>query len=238
MKLASPVTAPWGLLRSMLACAALACLGACGGGGADIASTDANGEGDRATALATTVYQVTTKDKFAYASFYERTNFCEEFAVEVFANESRIRWDGATSSSQAYVRAQLTKYDQCTGVWTFMSGYTETDDIRIRHDLAQATALATVEMSDEFGNVKTLVFDLGWNGGVLAKDKFKWVIVTPLTRTLIKSDSQLRVSETITGALVLDGADLLAIDRLAEVRYTQGYVVSSGGLFIDITRSR
>lgn len=239
MKVATPGRALWSLLRSMFACAAVAFLGACGGGGSDTASTpSANGEGDRATALAATVYQVITKDKFAYASYYERTNYCEEFVVEVFANESRIRWDGTTSLSQAYVRAQLTKYDSCTGVWTFMSGYTDTDDIRIRHDLTQATARATVEMKDEFDNLKTLVFDLAWSQGELTTDKFKWVIVTPLTRTLIKSDSQLRVSETVTGTLVLDGADLLATDRPALDRYTQGRVASSGGLFIEITRSR
>lgn len=237
MKVASPVTARWGLLRSMVACAAVACLGACGGGGSDTASIpNADADGNRATAMAATVYQVTTKDAFAYASYYERTNVCDEFVVEVFANESSVRREG-TVSSQAWVRAQLTKYDHCTEAWTFMSGYTDTPDIRIRHDLTQGTAVATVVRLDGSGAEKTLAVELAWNGGELTTDRFWWNYVTPLSRFMVKSDSRMRRSETVTGALLLDGNDLLAADRPTWARSIQGFVAGSGGLSIDITRT-
>lgn len=220
-----------GTRRSTRACGLLVCLAACGGGG-DPESIVADTTREQATA----VQRIATRDKFAYASYFEDSGGCETLNVEVFALASSIRSDG-TTSKQSEVRAQLVATDFCTGVSVFLSGMAVPETMRFRNNLTHAAVTATVVLDDLMGTTKRLSIDLAWDGGDLMTDKTKYVTVTPTSRTVIKSTGSIRRSETILGALVLDGADLLAADRPVRSRFTTGFVTASGGSTIEITRT-
>lgn len=239
MTIATPVPAPGGLLRLALACAAAACLGACGGGGADTASTSVKREGDRAAASAATVYQVVTDGRFAVASYFG-SNGCVSLGLDVFAQQGQIRSDPSNALSESYVHAQLVSVDWCVpgGAESFMSGRIDTQEMKFRHDLSHVVASASIRMKDSAGNGKTVLLDLVWSGGELTTDASKSMIVTPLTRSFVKTDGAFRASESVSGTLKLDGVELLATDPPVANGYVQGMVASSGGLTIDINRSR
>jgi hypothetical protein len=220
-------------LRSMLSCVALAGLCACGGGDPDAVSDERSNE--RAAAAAT-VQRTVTRDKFAYANYFESTNDCESISVEVFASKGSVRSDG-TSSEESLLRAQLVTTNFCTGASGFLSGAAVPEAIRFRNDLAQAATTATVRLDDFMGTTRTLRVDLAWAGGELTIDKTKHVTVTPLSRTVIKTVGEIRRSETISGVLALDGIDLLAANRPLLSSFTTGFVTASKGVTIEVTRN-
>jgi hypothetical protein len=186
-------------LRWTLACAAVAGLCACGGGGTDTDLAESAREQDAAAAQSRSVLRIATRDKLAYANYFESSNGCESLSVEVFAFKTLLRSDG-TSSKESLVRAQLVATDFCIGISTFLSGAAVPEAIGFRNDLTQASVTATVVLDDLAGTTRTLNIDLAWGGGELTSDKFKKVTVTPTTRTSIKSVSEIRRSETIAGA--------------------------------------
>ena len=221
-------------LRWMLAGAVLASLCACGGGDPENAPADnARKELLSASRNTSVVHRATTRDKFAFAAYAESSG-CEGLALEVFAGETLAKSDG-TSTSSALVRAQLFTVNSCTGAIAFMSGFTETGTMRFRANLARVTVEGTVVMQDEFGATRTVSIQLDWDGGLLTTDKDKTVTVTPVSRTIVRTVGKIRQSETITGALVLDGVDLLAPSRPGSLGIS-GFVVASAGSTIEITR--
>ena len=90
-------------------------------------------------------------------------------------------------------------------------------------------------MQDDFGGTRTVSIQLDWDGGVLTTDKDTTVTVTPISRTIVRTVGEIRKSGTITGALVLDGVDLLAPNRPGSLGIT-GFVAPSAGARVEITR--
>lgn len=242
MNLRSPITTIATIvphLRSRLACMALAFLGACGGGDPD--ATSPASERDKvaaATAPATTVYRVMTRGTFAYASYYEYgADGCSQRAVEVFGSESMTRTNDY-SLFYPIVRVQMSRYDFCTGEFSFMSGADEAPVISISNNLMSANVKGTVVMMDEFGNTKTVVADLNWSGGELSTDKYRYVTTSPYSRTMVKSAGSIRNSTSIVGTLVLDGLDLFSPENVNQGSGIFGFVTASSGASIDIIRTR
>lgn len=227
-------TRRWSILSSTV----LAALVACGGGDPEATGPEAQRERAAAATGGEAVQHIRTRDAFAFANYFEFSNDCQQFAVEVFAFESRLRSD-ATATSSSTVHAQLSAFDACTGSIAFMSGVTDTDAIKIRNDLTHAQASATVVMQDEFGASRTLVLNLAWNGGVITFDQNdKVVTITPVSKTVVKTFGQARTSDSVSGSLVLDGVDLLAPGRPLVGSGINGFVTRSKGSTIEIVRTR
>jgi hypothetical protein len=239
MNLRSPITTIVPHLRSRLACMALAFLGACGGGDPD--ATSPASERDKAaaaTAPATTVYRVLTRDTFAYASYYEYgADGCSQRAVEVFGSQSMTRTNN-TSVFMPIVRIQMSTYNFCTGEFSFMSGADEAPVISISNNLTSANVKGTVVMMDELGNTKNVVADLNWSGGEITTDRNRYVTTSPYSRTMVRSTGSVRNSTSIVGTLVLDGLDLFSPENVNQSSGIFGFVTASRGTTIDIIRTR
>lgn len=131
------------------------------------------------------------------------------------------------------VRAQLTSYNYCTGVFSFRSGADEAPVIDIKPDLMRANVKAFVVMDDGLGTQQTAQINLLWSGGDLTTDKSKTVYTSPYSRTMIRTAASIRHSNSVTGSLMLDGVDLLAVPGSG----VGGFVTSSKGASIDVIRS-
>ena len=216
--------------------AALLALSACGGGDPEGPAPGGLEQAAAAESSGRVVQSVKTRDNFSYANYFEFSNDCQSFAVEVFASKSLVKTNGSAAPS-ARVFAQYSSFDACSNEFAFMSGANETGAIKFRNDLSHASAKASVVMEDGLGGAKTVVVDLAWDGGELTIDqKNKTVNVTPVSRTVIKAIDQLRMSEAVTGALVLDGTDLLAAARPPGNRGISGFVVGSKTSTIEVVR--
>lgn len=238
MNLRSPIATIVPHLQSRLACMALAFLGACGGGDPDAASPASERDKVAAVTAAATVYRVMTNGGFSYASYYEYgADGCSQRAIEVFGSESMTRTNG-TAAFYPLVQIQMSTYNFCTDQFTFMSGADEAPVISVNHTLTSANVKGTVVMMDEFGNTKTVVADLNWSGGEITTDKYRYVATSPYSRTMVKYTGAVRYSTSIIGTLVLDGLDLFSPENVNQGSGIFGFVTSSSGVSIDISRTR
>jgi hypothetical protein len=91
-----------------------------------------------------------------------------------------IRYN-TSSSGGPLVRAQVSAYNYCTGVFTFMSGADEFPSLFTKNDLTLSTASAAVQMTDDFGTVRMLVVNLTWSDGALGseEERTKTVFTSP-----------------------------------------------------------
>jgi hypothetical protein len=185
------------------------------------------------------VSRVITRDKFAYANYFETSaDGCESLSIEVFASRSMTRTNDAFTF-QPLLRAQLSSYNYCTSVSNFMSGTSDAaPKIRFGEDIAVASASGIVVMVDENGASKTVFVNLEWRGGVLTTDKTKTIETSPTSRTIVRTTGSIRVAEAVTGTLLLEGTDVLSPNHATQSAFINGFITSSKGATIEIVRNR
>ena len=191
-----------------------------------------------ASAALADVTQLTSRDKLVHAQYFQYTGgFCNGFSVEVFAGEGIARRDqNPTFSAQLFV--QIVGFNSCTGEFFFMSGATDQFSFTVLGNLTKAEVSGNVVVMDNFGNTKQVSLALSWQGGALTQNLFKYVSSTAMSRTILKTLSFLRYSDSVTGSLVVDGVDLLSPSNVTDISGISGFVAKASGSSIDIIRMR
>ena len=97
---------------------------------------------------------------------------------------------------------------------------------------------ATLVLSDLASLNLPLSLDLQWSGGLLATEpKTRTITTVPGLKTIVTTSSGIRNSELVTGALVLNGLDLLSPANVTAGSGISGFVTVSKGSTIEITRT-
>ena len=119
-----------------------------------------------------------------------------------------------------------------------MSGETDQFSFTVLGNLTAAEVSGNVVVMDNLGNTKQVSLALSWQGGALTRDLFKYVSSTATSRTVLKSLSTLRFSDSVTGSLVVNGVDLLSPSNVTDHSDISGFVAKASGSSIDIIRMR
>ena len=158
--------------------------------------------------------------------------------IDVFADRSVIRTGGPRQKAST-VRGQVFIFNSCTGELAFASSMDENATLDFNHDLTLVSVRATLVLSDLASLNLPLSLDLQWSGGLLTTEpKTRTVTTIPGLKTIVTTSSGVRTSELVTGALVLNGVDLLSPANATAASGISGFVTVSKGSTIEITRTR
>lgn len=231
-------------VRVAIGCIALLSLLACGGGDPEPRATTeqaaaaAPSSTSRAMASTHSFTRVSTADKTAFASYFQFcTDGCQGVAIDVFADRSVIRASGSRQKAST-VHGQVFIFNSCTGELAFASGVDENATLDFNHDLSLVSVRATLVLSDLASLNLPLSLDLHWSGGLLTTEpKTRTVTTVPGLKTVFTTSSGVRQSESVAGALVLSGVDLLSPANVTAGSGISGFVTVSKASTIEITRT-
>jgi hypothetical protein len=239
------MSAEHGMLAAALAsigCVAVAGLVACGGGGDPSLASGTERTASAKGGPARLVQRIVTDGKTAYALYFQSTNdYCQSLSVETFASleETRTAGTGGPRSVVPHISVQLVCVNFSLGEEVFMSGQADAPIVSINDQLTEASARATVVLTDGMRDKGSVSLDMRWSGGVLIfDDKTFSIDTTPYSKTIIKTSGATRSSDSVTGSIVLNGVDLLSPANVTDLSFILGRVSGSGGSTIDIVRTR